>query len=154
VADINPKIDRITDTDRTISASAATLASTVADIHNIVASIQDNARGINGSFATLFPVTTMIAYGPPPYGVQTINLNVDAVIARAQGIQADLGNIVVTVPEIDRHAVSICRSLLVMGPHCGSAVPPQTPAQPPAPTPAGGAVVPAAAGGIGGTGTR
>lgn len=107
VADINSKIDGITDTARTISATATALATTVADIHNIVASIQDNARGIHTSFATLYPVTTMIAYGPPPSGVQTITLNVDAIITRALDIQADLNNIVITVPEIDRRRVNL-----------------------------------------------
>ena len=111
------------------------LAGTVRDIQNTVASIQGNASGINDSFATLLPITTMIAYGPPPYGVKTINLNTHIVIGLSQGIQADLGNIMVTLPEIDHHAASICRSILVMGPHCNqpTAPPRRAQAQPPAP---------------------
>jgi hypothetical protein len=144
VVAINSKVDGITTTARTISTTASALATTVADIQNIAASIQDSARGINTSFATLFPVTQMIAYGPPPYGLNTINLNVDRIIVRALDIQADLNNIVVTVPEIDRHAASICRSILVMGPRCGPPVAPGTPA--PIYRPAEGAAA--------GTGTR
>jgi len=139
VVAINSKVDGITSTARTISTTASALAGTVNDIHNIAASIHDSARGINTSFATLFPVTTMIAYGPPPYGVHMINLNVDRIIVRALDIQADLNNIVLTVTEIDRHAASICRSILVMGPHCGPPVAPGTPA--PIYRPAEGAAV-------------
>lgn len=128
VVAINSKVDAITTTARTISTTASALATTVADIRTLAASIQDSARGINTRFATLYPATQMIAYGPPPYGVHTINLNVDRIIVRALDIQADLNNIVVTVPEIDRHAASICHSILVMGPHCGPPVPPATPA--------------------------
>lgn len=145
VVAINGQVQDITAIARGISATAGTLAGTVLDIQNIVASIHGDARGINESFAALFPITTMIAFGPPPFGVDTIDLNTDAVIVRSLGIQADLGNIVVTVPEIDRHAVSICRSILVMGPNCGAPIAlPLAPAQPPGPAPVAGGPAPAA----------
>lgn len=161
VVAINDQVKDINAIARGISTTAGTLTGTVLDIQNIVASIQGDASGINQRFATLLPITTMIAYGPPPYGVNTINENTDTIIGLSRGILADLDDIRTTVPEIDHHAASICRSILVMGPNCGALIslPPLVPAQPPgrapvaAPAPAAagpGAVIPAAGGRTGG----
>lgn len=109
VADINSKIDDITDTARTISATATAtaLATTVADI--------SQHRGLDPGQRPRHP--HQLRHPVPghhddrlraaPSGVQTITLNVDAIITRALDIQADLNNIVITVPEIDRRRVNL-----------------------------------------------
>lgn len=115
----------IQDEVRGITARSDGIATTVQEPAGSVNSIERNAASIRGSavgsnqrFAALLPVTRMIARGPAPFGVNTINTNTGAVIALLNQLEPDLNNVLFSVDEVDEHAVSICRSNLVQGRNC------------------------------------
>ncbi len=101
-----------------INTTAEELGGTVSSIERTAASIRSSAVGINERFAALLPVTRTIARGLEPFGVNNINKNTDAVIDLLNELEPDLDNVLVSVDEIDGHAVSICRSTVVMGRDC------------------------------------
>jgi hypothetical protein len=118
-AAIERGVDDVTALAGDINVTSNQLSDAVVSIERTVTAIESEARGINEHFAALLPVSRMIAKGPAPFGVSTINTNVSIVIGLTQDLETDLGNVLVSVDEVDEHAVSICRSSLVRGRNCG-----------------------------------
>jgi hypothetical protein len=119
VVAIDGGVDDVTALAGDINVTSNQLSDAVVSIERTVTAIEAEAGGINERFAALLPVSRMIARGPAPFGVNNINRNESIVIGLLQDLEPDLDNVLISVDEVDEHAVSICRSDVVRGRNCG-----------------------------------
>lgn len=110
---INSNVLDINKTVKDINGTAKTISGTVNKIDGNVAAIGGSVHGIGGSLSTVLDVVQQIrgdhaASGiTPGGGIAAINRRADAVIALAQGIKVDTGNILASVLNIEKSAKSI-----------------------------------------------